>query len=84
MSETSRRAFKPRIPWTAIKHFNGNSEQAILRAPGGSDGRLPSPRVEPAAAPSAVSAIFCRRRANAGYTGRAQWNEDYRRCMAGY
>jgi hypothetical protein len=43
----------------------------------------PGPSTTPSPT-AATSAIFCRQRANATYTGRAQWNEDYQRCMAGY
>jgi hypothetical protein len=58
-----------------------SSEQAILRMPGGgAGGRLPEPRVEPAAAPSD---LFCRSRAKSA-TSREQWYADYQRCMAGY
>lgn len=44
----------------------------------------PLPMGRPAEEPAGpVSDVMCRRRANAGYTSRAQWSEDYRRCMAG-
>jgi len=48
------------------------------------DDQLSRPSSTTPSPTAATSAIFCRQRANATYTGRAQWNEDYRRCMAGY
>jgi len=59
-----------------------SSEQAILRSGASGGGRLPA--LAPAVTPApASSPIFCRRRADATYSGREQWLEDYRRCMAG-